>query len=134
MIFFDTNLFLYAASGASDDAPRRGIAHQLIASTDFGISVQVMQEFIDAALRKKRLGIDAAEVEEMIELMSGYPTATTSVASVRHALTLRNRYDIRYWDAAIVTAAQELGCRTLYTEDLNHEQDYDGVRVINPFL
>lgn len=27
-----------------------------------------------------------------------------------------------------------LGAGVLYSEDLNHGQDYDGVRVVNPFL
>lgn len=30
-------------------------------------------------------------------------------------------------------AAREFGCKTLYTEDLNHGQNYEGVRVVNPF-
>ena len=38
-----------------------------------------------------------------------------------------------YWDAAILASAKALGCQTLYTEDLNHGQDYDGVRAVNPF-
>ena len=39
-----------------------------------------------------------------------------------------------YWDAAIIAAAHELGCGTIYSEDLSHDQDYDGVTVVNPFL
>jgi predicted nucleic acid-binding protein len=38
------------------------------------------------------------------------------------------------WDATIIAAAVELGCSTLYSEDLNHGQSYDGVKVVNPFL
>jgi len=41
---------------------------------------------------------------------------------------------IRYYDAAIVAAARELGAGTLYSEDLSHGQEYDGVKVVNPFL
>lgn len=133
MIFFDTNLFVYAASGAADDAAKRTTVHQLLATTDFALSTQVMQEFIDAALRKKRLGITPDEVAEMIEYLAGYPIANSSVAQIRQALALQKRHDICYWDAAILAAALELGCHTLYSEDFNHEQDYGGVRVINPF-
>jgi predicted nucleic acid-binding protein len=35
---------------------------------------------------------------------------------------------------AILAAAKALGCQTLYSEDLSHGQEYDGVRVVNPFL
>jgi predicted nucleic acid-binding protein len=34
----------------------------------------------------------------------------------------------------IIRSAQELGCQTLYSEDLNPGQAYAGVRVSNPFL
>ena len=36
--------------------------------------------------------------------------------------------------SAIIAAALELGCETVYSEDLNHGQLYAGVRVVNPFL
>ena len=49
-------------------------------------------------------------------------------------LQFQLRYQIRYYDAAILAAAQELGCQTLYSEDLSHGQTYDTVQVINPFL
>lgn len=31
-------------------------------------------------------------------------------------------------------AARTRDCEVLFGEDLNHGQDYDGVRVVNPFL
>lgn len=34
----------------------------------------------------------------------------------------------------IINSAAALNCETLWTEDLNHGQTYDGVRVVNPFL
>ena len=37
-------------------------------------------------------------------------------------------------DALIVRAAASAGCVRLLTEDLNHGQVIDGVRVENPFL
>ena len=49
------------------------------------------------------------------------------------AIELKNRYRIGYWDAAVLGAALTLGCHTLYTQDLNHGQDYDGLRAVDPF-
>lgn len=133
--FFDTNIFLYVVSAAAADAPKRAKATALIASCDFAISIQVMQEFADAALRKKRLEVTSDEVRLMLEELAGnYPVLTPTPSLVFRALDLTQRYEIRYYDAAILAAAQELGCQTLYTEDLNHGQTYDTVKVINPFL
>lgn len=53
---------------------------------------------------------------------------------VMSAVILRRQFQLSHWDSTILAAARALGCHTLYTEDLNHGQDYDGVRVIDPFL
>ena len=133
--FFDTNIFLYVVSAADEDAPKRAIATALIAACDFAISIQVMQEFADAALRKKRLGVTPQEVRVMLEELAGnYPVWSPTPGLVFCALDLSRRHQIRYYDAAILAAAQELGCQALYTENLNHGQIYDSVQVINPFL
>jgi predicted nucleic acid-binding protein len=133
--FFDTNVFLYVVSAAAEDAPKRQKAIELIRDHDFAISVQVMQEFADAALRKKRLGVTASEIREMLEELAGnYPVLSPTPNLVFRALDLSARYQIRYYDAAILAAAQELGCQTLYSEDFSNGQTYDTVQVLNPFL
>jgi len=53
---------------------------------------------------------------------------------VRRAFEIQGQFQISYWDAVIVAAAQELGRDTLYSEDLNDGQDYGGVVVKNPFV
>lgn len=133
--FFDTNIFLYVVSAAKEDAAKRERAMALIATCDFAISIQVMNEFADAALRKKRLGVTPDEVKTMLEEMAAsYPVLSPAPGLVFRALDLSGRYRIRYYDAAILAAAQELGCHTLYSEDLSHSQIYDTVQVLNPFL
>ena len=87
--FFDTNVFLYVVSAAAEDAAKREKAMALIAACDFAISVQVMQEFADAALRKKRLGITPEEVRNMLEELAGnYPVLSPTPSLVFRALEL----------------------------------------------
>jgi predicted nucleic acid-binding protein len=50
------------------------------------------------------------------------------------ALRLKERYQISFWDASILAAANITGCTTVFSEDLNTNQIYDNVRVINPFV
>ena len=133
MVFFDTNIFIYVVSAAPADQRNSAIAQRLMADSDFGLSVQILQEFMDVTLRKKHLGLTQEEIRDMVNLMAGYPLVETSVALARRAFEIKTCFDIRYWDASILAAAQELGCHTLYSEDLNHGQDYGGVRVLNPF-
>lgn len=134
MVFFDTNIFVYAVSGAEADRPRHEAALQLIAEKEFGLSVQIVQEFMDVTLRKQMLlGLTLDEIADMIHFMAKYPLVETTLFLARRAFDLKARFQLRYWDAAIIAAAQDLGCDTLYTEDLNHGQIYDGVRAVNPF-
>jgi predicted nucleic acid-binding protein len=49
------------------------------------------------------------------------------------ALSARQRFRLSYWDAAIIEASRAMGCTDVLSEDLNDGQDYDGVRVTNPF-
>lgn len=69
----------------------------------------------------------------MIHFMSRYPVAAITRETVLRALDLRSRFKTSYWDASILAAALGLGCETLYTEDLSHGQNYEGIRVLNPF-
>jgi len=50
------------------------------------------------------------------------------------ATETRARFGVSYWDAAILAAAKLMGCEAVYSEDLSHRQNYDGVVVINPLL
>jgi len=49
------------------------------------------------------------------------------------ALSLKQRFQVSYWDAAIIAAGLKLGANVLYSEDLYHGQNYDGICVENPF-
>jgi len=131
--FFDTNIFLYAGSQAPEDAEKQRIASDLILNLDFSISAQVLQEFIANALGKKALGFTEANIVSSLESFREMTVLPITGGLVERAFLMRRKFQISYWDAAILAAAQELSCRTLYSEDLGHGQDYDGVRVINPF-
>jgi predicted nucleic acid-binding protein len=56
-----------------------------------------------------------------------------ALAFVTPSIKIKQRFQISYWDAAIVGAAKRLNCGILYSEDLSEGQSYDGVRVVNPF-
>lgn len=131
--FLDANILLYASSSASADEAKHEVAEKLILETRFALSAQVLQEFIANALKKKTLGISETNIDAMLELAVLVPVLPISADLVIQANQLRRRHRISHWDATILAAAQELGCHTLYSEDFNHGQTYDGVHVVNPF-
>jgi predicted nucleic acid-binding protein len=132
--FFDTNIFLYAGSSASADADKQRIAEALILTVPFATSAQVLQEYIANALGKKSLGLNENNIDAMLGSLSIIEVLPITRELVAEAVQIRRRFQVSHWDATIISAAHKLGCRVLYTEDLNSGQDYGGVRVINPFL
>jgi predicted nucleic acid-binding protein len=132
--FIDTNVLLYAGSGANEDQAKKAIARRVLAQADIGFSAQVMQEFYYAAVRKERLKITHDEAVLILEALRPFPILPVDRDLVIEAVAVTARYRLSYWDAAIIVAARRLSCDILYSEDLNHGQDYDGVKVVNPFV
>ncbi|MFN6017450.1 MAG: PIN domain-containing protein [Verrucomicrobiota bacterium] len=129
--FLDTNILLYAASGAVNEKEKRAIARELLTREGGSMSVQVLAEFYVNATAKLKLPED--KVARILESLENYPIQPISEAVFWSAIAIKKRYQMSYWDSAIIAAAIELGCKTVYSEDLNNGQVYAGVRVINPF-
>jgi len=132
--FLDTNIIVYAAAGRGPDEWKRVRAFELLEPAEFGLSGQVLQEFYVTVTTKARVKLEAREAAEWVDRLSLCPVAPIDDAIVKDAISLSVRYQISYWDAALIAAARSLDTRLLYTEDLNHEQFYADVRVVNPFL
>lgn len=132
--FIDSNVLVYAGSLHPDDQTKKAIALDLLRKPDLGFSAQVMQEYFNVAYTKQKLGISLEVALENLELLARRSTLPITSALVIQATRLATRYRISYWDAAILAAATELGCTTLYSEDLSHGQTYGTVQVVNPFV
>ena len=133
--FVDTNLFVYAYDSSSGG--KREVARGLIAglweSREGCASVQVLQELFVNLTRKVPMPLPARDVASLIEDFSAWPVHSPGPRDVLSAVELHERAGVSFWDAMILTSARSLGCRVLYSEDLNPGQSYDGVRVVNPF-
>ncbi len=135
MRFVDTNVLLYAVSALSEDADKRLRALNLLTAGDLALSVQVLQEFYHQATRPSRLGaITQDQALRFIESISHFPAQDVTLDVFRVGAAISRRFRLSYWDGAILAAARILGCDAVYSEDLSPQQDYDGLRVINPFL
>jgi predicted nucleic acid-binding protein len=127
--FFDTNILIYAF--AADD-PRSARAEALIADGGV-IGVQVLNEFTNVTRRKLRWQwerIEAAFV--VLEELLGPARPLTAAVHARAVMVARDR-EVSLYDALIVAAAVEAGCRILCSEDLQHGQRFGALRVENPF-
>ena len=132
--FLDTNILVYAVSSLQEDAAKKANALDLIQTTDFGISSQVLQEFYVTVTRKIQKPLAPEAAVALLQEYRLFPTAYTDYPLILSAIEHSLRYGVSYWDGAIVAAAEALEASVLYTEDLSHGQHYGAIQVINPFL
>jgi predicted nucleic acid-binding protein len=131
--FVDTNVVIYANDRTAGAKQARAI--ELITSLMRGqngvLSVQVLQEYANTALGK--LGQEASVVLRQLRHLERLRVVAPSPAMVRRAVEIRNSYQIGFWDASIIAAAESADCTVILSEDLSSGQFYAGIEVANPF-
>lgn len=134
MQFVDTNVLLYAISRDAQEREKALVAHEILARSDLGLSIQVLQEFYVQATRSSRHDrLTHVQAVQLVESFLRFPVQVTSTGVLLAALATHRRFDVSYWDAAILEAARALGCDVVLSEDLSDGQEFAGVRVENPF-
>jgi predicted nucleic acid-binding protein len=136
-VFFDTNVLVYCFD--RKDWRKQVVAHESVlecgAAGRGTISYQVHQEFASVAIRILK---DRKAARRMIggfeQLACGLATIGYSEKLFNRALGLWDQYALSWYDSLIVAAALESSCAILYTEDMQHGMEIDGMRIVNPFL
>ncbi len=130
----DTNLLVYADAG--DDPHKQRLAIDTIkrhrAAGTAVLSTQVLQEYVNVALRKLKL--PPALVRERLLFYRRFDTVTTTADLIAGALDWHVLRGLSFYDAQIVQAAISGGCAQLLSEDMQHGASFGGVRIVNPFL
>ena len=134
MRFLDTHILVYAVT---DDDPRKReiaidlITHALEVNHDGCISTQVLQEFCNTMYKKTKR--TRQEIDALLDGFRDLLKADVTIDLVRHAIDVKEEYGIQFYDALIVSTAEKLGCTEIVSEDLNPDQTYRGMAVVNPF-
>lgn len=134
-VFLDTNVLVYAydVSAGEKHELAREMVEELWRTRNGCVSVQVLQEFFVNVTRKIPKPLSTAQAKEIVSDLGYWRAHSPSTRDVVEAIDLHERLQLSFWDAMIVRSAASLGCGTLYTEDLNAGQAYDGIRTKNPF-
>lgn len=134
--FADTNLLVYAFD--TGEPEKRLTAKRLIA--DYGnrsaliVSTQVLQEFFVVTTRKLKQPLSTELAGKAVEQFARYPLVQIDAALILDSITRHRDTGFSFWDCLIVEAALSAGCDLLMSEDLQHDQRIDGMRIVNPFL
>lgn len=134
-VFVDTNVLLYrhdVERPEKQKAAESWLLH-LWRNRTGRLSVQVLQEFYVNATQKLDPGLDREAARAEIRDLLSWRPVFMEPDLVGRAWKVQDRFELSFWDSLIVAAAQVTRCRYLLTEDLQHGQDLDGIRVVNPF-
>lgn len=134
LVFFDTNVLIYSVSRDPAEATKRERAIALLQRDDGALSVQVLQEFYTQVTRVTRPHpLPHADAVELVTAWSRFRVQEINLSILKAALEIKAAHGFSYWDSAIIAAARALGCHELYTEDMSHGRQIDGVLIVNPF-
>jgi predicted nucleic acid-binding protein len=132
--FVDTNILIYAHDKAAGEKHERAktLVEELWRQRKGVVSTQVLQELAVNLRRKAARPLDAETTREIVADYLTWQVVVNGGESILEALDLEARFQISFWDALVVQAAQVSGADILYSEDLSDGQTYGTVRVINP--
>src|SRR5262245_20303973 len=109
-VFVDTNILLYTIDEDPASASKRQLAQQLLLSERWGWSVQVAAEFfVNATSPKRPFKLATSAAAALVETWLAFPTLDITSALFRVAVDMQQRFQLSYWDAAIVAAARQMG-------------------------
>ena len=132
--FVDTSILMYAHDMSAGEKHERAktLVEELWRDRTGVVSTQVLQE-LSVNLRKKvRRPLDAKATRDIVADYLTWQVIVNGGDSILEAIDLEFRYQISFWDALVIQAAQLSGAEILYSEDLSDGQQYGSVRVMNP--
>lgn len=134
--FVDTNVLLYAhdASEPAKQAVATAALQRLWRYRSGVVSTQVLQEFYVTSTRKLQRPLSRTEARYIIDLYSIWPVIAIDPTVILAATRIEEDHQVSFWDALILESARIAGAAFVLTEDLQHGQVIEGVRIENPFV
>ncbi len=134
--FVDSNILIYVYD--ADAQQKHEIAVAVIKKlweTKTGIiSTQVLQEFYVNVTRKIANPLSLALARDIMNDYRSWQVVNNTPETILLASEIQERHLLSFWDSLIIAAAKQGGATTLLTEDLNHGQVIEGIRIENPFF
>lgn len=133
--FVDANILVYAhdRTAGLKHQQARSLVEELWNSGRGVLSTQVLQELCVSFRRKAGHPLRHDELRRVVQDYLSWEVVVNTPDSVIQALDLEQRWQVSFWDALILHAAEASGSSILYSEDFSNGQTYGTVRAVNPF-
>jgi predicted nucleic acid-binding protein len=132
-VALDTNVLAYAEG--INGAKRRGTALDLVRRLPQEatvVPVQVLGDLFNVLVRKAGKSRGDAR-DSLLSWRDTFPAIETSSEIMLTAVDLATDHHFGIWDAVVLSAASQAGCRLLLSEDLQEGFTWGGVTIVNPF-
>lgn len=133
-VFIDTNILVYAHdkdAGEKHEAAKNLVMEFWQQDRWPCLSVQVLQELY---VNLQRKGVPIVETRETVKDYTTWHVVENSVALLEEGMGEMERWKLSFWDSLILAAARRMEVSIIYSEDMSDTQDYEGIRVLNPFV
>ncbi len=134
-IFIDTNILIYAHdfdAGAKHE--KATLIVRQAWETELGmVSTQVLQEFYVNVTRKIPAPISPARARGILNNYLAWQVGINEPRTILYASEIEERHQLSFWDSMTIATATQGGAEQILTEDLNHGQVIEGIRIENPF-
>ena len=135
--FLDTNILVYAFDTSQPRKQKicRDLVRNALNNGVGCVSYQVIQEFLNVATRKfaKPLSISDSQ-NYLTNVLEPLCEVFSSIGLYHQALEISSRWQFSFYDSLIIAAALSAQCNILYTEDLQHDQEIENLKILNPFF
>jgi len=131
--FIDTNIIVYANDARNEEKQARAleiVAGHMKSGTGV-ISTQVLQEYAHVALNKLHQRQDV--ILRQLMLLENLNIIQQSPSLIRRSVEIKVTYELSFWDACIIAAAEHARCHCILSENMNTGQFYSGIAMQNPF-
>jgi predicted nucleic acid-binding protein len=134
--FVDSNILIYAHDLDAGMRQQNAAEYldRLWVDNTGRLSTQVLQEFYVNVTQKIRSPLPKPTAREIVQDYESWVQSYITPATVVRASEISEMWQISFWDGLIVAAAKQAGAVELLSEDLNHGQLVEGIRIVNPFL
>jgi predicted nucleic acid-binding protein len=135
VVFVDTNVIVYFRD-ATDSRKQQMAASWLdtLWEAQSGrLSFQVLNEYYVTVTKKLSQPLPASRAREDVEDLLAWNPIGISASLLADAWSIEDRFGFSWWDSLIVAAARASGSTHLLTEDLQHGQTVDGIKIVSPF-
>jgi predicted nucleic acid-binding protein len=135
LVFVDTNVLVYRRDATERDKQRSAKTWvNLLWTRRAGrLSTQILQEYYQTVTRKLKPGLDFAEARDEVRDFAAWRPIPISFDVFERAFALEDAFSLSFWDSLVVAAAKQATCKYLLTEDLQDGQDFEGLKVVDPF-